>query len=675
MFRIRNALVALATLTLVLAAAPLARAGLYTWHASCVSENWYTCCEDAAGHYNNWWFGPYPECPSFPGAADDVDVSGSAVYLTLSANVWSFYSSGVFKLYDAGLAVHTTATFDGPFEWNAGSLATGVFNINDSLELRTTGAKFIIGAILNIDGAATAAIIDPINLTLDNHALIDVKPLGLFELQSDSNIVPAVGSMVGPDGVHVSPTGTFRKILAAGISEISVPFNNDGTTQLKSGTLRLNNDYGASTGTFALDPGTVLETKNYNWNAGTAVTGDGLVRVPSSGYLDVNTGAVVTVANLELNPSGQIRGAGEIRVSNVFNWLGGAMGSPGVGATRILAGATLNLSGGDYKLLGSRTLGNAGSLIWTGAGDFNITGGDSPPILNNEATGAFDIQTDADIAPICCAFGGIINNAGLFKKTAGADVTTVTATFNNTATVEARSGTLSFYSFTQSAGATRLLGGNLGSTSGTPLAFAGGILEGTGTVAGNVNNSAGEVSPGLSPGIITLLHPYGAHNYTQGGSGSLKIEIGGPTVGTQYDRLAVGGVASLAGTLTVSLIGGYTPSIGDTFDILTALLVDGTFSTVALTGFPSTLSAEVLYSSTKVTVRIIPGLCGSCPGNINADTRLDGADVQAFVACAVSASVTGGCACADMDSNHAFDSTDWALFVAKLLADPDATCP
>src|SRR5262245_23587906 len=118
-----------AILCLVSLAAQSSQAGLYAWHASCVSENWHACCEDPAGHYNNWWFGSYPTCPSFPGSADDVDVGGSAVYLMLTADVWSFYSSGVFKLYDAGLAVRTAATFDGPFEWDAGSLSIGSFNI------------------------------------------------------------------------------------------------------------------------------------------------------------------------------------------------------------------------------------------------------------------------------------------------------------------------------------------------------------------------------------------------------------------------------------------------------------------------------------------------------------------------------------------------------------------
>src|SRR5262249_38061353 len=152
---------------------------------------------------------------------------------------------------------------------------------------------------------------------------------------------------------------------------------------LKSGTLRLNNDYGASAGEFALDPGTILEVKNYDWNAGTTVTGTGLVRVPSPGFLDVNAGAVVTVANLELNPYGQLRGAGEVRISDVFNWLGGAMGVPGVGTTTILSGANLNLSGPDAKGLGSRTLNNAATITWNGTGDFNVTGTDSAPVINN----------------------------------------------------------------------------------------------------------------------------------------------------------------------------------------------------------------------------------------------------------------------------------------------------
>src|SRR5207253_6719188 len=81
--------------------------------------------------------------------------------------------------------------------------------------------------------------------------------------------------------------------------------------------------------------------------------------------------------------------------------------------------------------------------------------------------------------------------------------------------------------------------------------------SGTLTVNGGTNFSvtnSGTVAPGLSPGILTI-----SGNYTQNAGGSLNIEIGGLTVGTQYDQLVVTGNATLAGTLNATLINGFTP--------------------------------------------------------------------------------------------------------------------
>src|SRR5207248_3213778 len=63
-------------------------------------------------------------------------------------------------------------------------------------------------------------------------------------------------------------------------------------------------------------------------------------------------------------------------------------------------------------------------------------------------------------------------------------------------------------------------------------------------------------------------------------SGVLNVEIGGLTVGTQYDRLSVMGTATLGGTLNVTLINGYTPTSGDSFTPVSYMMRSGTFATV-----------------------------------------------------------------------------------------------
>jgi len=111
--------------------------------------------------------------------------------------------------------------------------------------------------------------------------------------------------------------------------------------------------------------------------------------------------------------------------------------------------------------------------------------------------------------------------------------------------------------FTQTAGITDL---STGGILHGGIEVQGGTLKGTGTVRGDVENSA-IVAPGNSPGIITI-----DGNYTQSSGGTLNIEIAGTNPSTpDFDRLIVNGTVSLAGALSATLFGGFTPSAGNSF--------------------------------------------------------------------------------------------------------------
>jgi hypothetical protein len=62
----------------------------------------------------------------------------------------------------------------------------------------------------------------------------------------------------------------------------------------------------------------------------------------------------------------------------------------------------------------------------------------------------------------------------------------------------------------------------------------------------------------------------------------VNIELGGLTAGTDHDQLAVSGAATLAGTLSVSLTGGFVPSSGNEFQVMTFASSTGTFDTLDL---------------------------------------------------------------------------------------------
>lgn len=96
-------------------------------------------------------------------------------------------------------------------------------------------------------------------------------------------------------------------------------------------------------------------------------------------------------------------------------------------------------------------------------------------------------------------------------------------------------------------------------------------LIGNGTVQGNVVVTGGSIAPGHSAGTLLI-----DGDLSMSAGTLLLFEIGGQQQGTEYDFMDVTGNASLSGILDVSLINGFSPLSGDTFDILTAASIDPT---------------------------------------------------------------------------------------------------
>jgi len=93
-------------------------------------------------------------------------------------------------------------------------------------------------------------------------------------------------------------------------------------------------------------------------------------------------------------------------------------------------------------------------------------------------------------------------------------------------------------------------------------------------------------------------------DFNQGENGTLSIELAGTTVGEQYDLLSIGGTADLQGTLSLVLLDGFQPSVGDSFDILEFGSLSGGFERIDLPALAGGLSWDLgqLYESGTVTV-------------------------------------------------------------------------
>ena len=147
---------------------------------------------------------------------------------------------------------------------------------------------------------------------------------------------------------------------------------------------------------------------------------------------------------------------------------------------------------------------------------------------------------------------------------------------------------------------------------GGSFSFTGGRL-GVIDFQGTLVNQGGVLAPGDVVGTTIV------NRYEQAAGGTLEMEIGGTAPGTQFDRLIVstdGGI--LAGTLDLRMVGGFTPTLGDSFLIIETLVgnLSGTFSNVLGTDIGGGLGFDVIYGLNGITLQVIStALPGDLDGN------------------------------------------------------------
>lgn len=160
---------------------------------------------------------------------------------------------------------------------------------------------------------------------------------------------------------------------------------------------------------------------------------------------------------------------------------------------------------------------------------------------------------------------------------------------------------------------------------GGTLAGDGSVMTGSGPIDGQVENRNGVVAPGIGVGAGTLSI---TGRFANGHDGALNIELGGLTAGTQYDRLLIDGVATLDGTLNVSLVnlggGMFAPALGNVFSIITAGSVGGTFSTLNLPSLASDKMWFVGYEETSMLLKV------TLPGDFDGDGNVDDDDLAVW---------------------------------------------
>ena len=467
--------------------------------------------------------------------------------LDFASGTWNFFTGStvsgagigrfefaVVNLADTYTVDHTEFPFDGAVNFNANSSTktlalnsgtlggSGDFTVSDSLTWhsgRMTGAgttvvngdltldlgfPSLIGRRVDNNGTATWT---GNSLSFSNGAVFNNN--GTFDDQIDNSFNDGGGAQS-----LFNNNGTFRKSVLGGTTTILTAFTNNGTIDVQTGALSLNGPSGGLTNfpvasTASIEPTGATESGN-------------TVTITTSGHQFLVVGQTVTISGVaEAGYNGTFT-VTAVPSQSTFQYTAATGGLPdsGNGSATFLSDSTL--TGGTYLISG--TLQFTDANIVTNAANIVLNGpefGVPQPVHRHRRAGELRHQrrrrqlhppgrTELDHAAERFGNAGVMTIAGGSTFAVGGTYTQTTGTTTLDGTLAARTADIQ-----------------------------GGLLQGSGTVNGDLTNAA-RLRRRRVAGHFTING-----GYTQTAAGSLDVEVGGPVPGTQFDQLVVTGPAAL----------------------------------------------------------------------------------------------------------------------------------
>ncbi len=393
--------------------------------------------------------------------------------------------------------------------------------------------------------------------------------------------VKVTASYIQTDGnAEVDQGGTLHSTGA---------FEQDGGSVTDYGTITLAGDYPENAGTVVLQSGTII-ANNVNVASGALFSGYGTVtaNVNNAGEFDAdngtlavsgaytqtagatnlgrysNRGPVALTTGRFQDQAGTISlaDANQQGVASTLAVSGDVTISSSAGPLSIATGDFFTVTGAVYQS-GSLVDVSGGSLTVTG--NYNENGGRVTIEAGTLGAGQLLIASGAVLSGYGAANTGVING-GEVDATGGA--LAVSGAYTQTGTTNDYAGLSVGGGLDQQAGSLSLLGGGLYVKGGYTIESQA-ILTGGGSVTANLVNAGTIIVGGLdSIGSINIFSDSSAGiagNYTQTSTGVLNIEIAGSS---SYDGFSAAGNAALGGTLNVTLLNGFTPSVGDNYFVM-----------------------------------------------------------------------------------------------------------
>ncbi|MGC8494918.1 MAG: beta strand repeat-containing protein, partial [Syntrophobacteraceae bacterium] len=509
-------------------------------------------------------------------------VNGGAIYNNSGAiNIGAQASSGGLAMGDSGTLTENIAgmyqfgviNLNGPVSLggtlDVATLSGFTFTKGESFDFMNLPANSLSGQFSTLAyGNYSGNGIDALNIGGGLALLVN------YETSNGQIVLDVVGSTItendwiGPSDNWDNPTNSVQdwSSKTPPNSSQDVFVGNYGP----GGTITYN-DSSDTINSLTVSKGT---NSNYtvSFNANTALTTVAGVTINSGGEIDVETsGAALTSTGALANNGGTLKVGGD----------GGSVtvgGLSNTGEIDLNSNGSLNLNGG------AGTYDNAGNIAMAGGTISGVTGTES---LTNEGV----IGGNGSISNLA-----LINN-GRVTPNGTLTITPNSSGFSSSGTVSIGQGdTLAIAGgnsiYTQAAGSTTVDGTLLANV----LNINGGTLNGTGTIAGAVNNNGGMIHGGDSPGTLKING-----NFTQGVNGTLFTQIDSAT---SLDLLQISGTATLGGQLQIdnNFYGDLGLTQGKELTILTAAGgISGEFSYLSDLNFDNGLwSWSVKYDTNSV---------------------------------------------------------------------------